>query len=193
MAMKALFLNCTLKESPLLPNIRAIVDRMVSILERSRAKSEMIRTAVLRIAVLRIADNSVDNNANVDNNADNNLAFDVTFNVPFIAAHIWFIVLSFVAKVVIKRLDRIYITKYPETRQYFLYGKAARIIVTGNANTTLGIYSTDRLNFTYLSCAVSLSADSNRTGNAGLGQVNMETGEGGYFLLIGRQDNRTAR
>ncbi len=134
MAMKALFLNCTLKESPLVSNIRALVDRMVFIIE----------------------------------SADNNLAFDVTFNVPFLAAHIWFRVLSFVAKVVIKRLDSIDITKNPETWQYFLYGKAAGIIVTGNANMTRGICSTDRFNLTYLGCAVPLRADSYRTGNEGL-------------------------
>jgi hypothetical protein len=109
------------------------------------------------------------------------------------AAHIWFRVLSFVAKVVIKRLDRIDITKNPETWQYFLYGKAAGIIVTGNANMTHGICSTDSFNFTYLGCAIHQRADSYRTGNEGLGQVNMEIGEDGCFLLIGRQDNRTAR
>ena len=133
MAMKALFLNCTLKESPLESNSCALVDRMVSILERSRAKSEMRRTAALRIA-----DNSIDNNANVNNNADNNLAFDIIFNVLVITTYTWFRLLSFVEKEVIKRLNRIDIKKNPETWQYSFYGKAG-IIVTGNAYMTRGI------------------------------------------------------
>ena len=50
MAMKALFLNCTLKKSPQVSNTRALVDRAVIIFKELGVESEVIRVVDHNIA-----------------------------------------------------------------------------------------------------------------------------------------------
>ena len=50
MAMKVLFLNCTLKKSPQVSNTRALVDKAAAIFKELGVESEMIRVVDYNVA-----------------------------------------------------------------------------------------------------------------------------------------------
>ena len=136
MAIKALFLNCTLKKSPQISNTHALIDKAVAIFKELGVGSEVIRVVDYNIAFGVSSD---------EGNGDEwpfILEKIKDCNILVIATPIWFGVLSSVAKMVIERLDGTYMEGDPETGQYPLYGKVAGVMVTGNEDGAHDVCST---------------------------------------------------
>jgi len=181
MAMKTLFLNCTPKKSPFVSNICTLVDKAVAIFEGLRAKSKMIRTADHNLAY------GVSLDEGEGNHWPSILEKIKAFKIFFIVMPIWSELLSFAAKVAIKKPDMIYMEMNPEIRQYPLYRKDAGIIATGNEDRIHVIYSTILFNLFHIGCAVPQNVDCLQADDSGLDSVYTEAGENRRFLQIGWQ------
>jgi multimeric flavodoxin WrbA len=151
MAMKALFLNCTLKKSPQVSNTRALVDKAVVIFNELGIESEGIRVVDHNIAF------GVSSNEGKGDEWPLILEKIKACNILIIATPIWFGVLS--------------------SGQYPLYGKVAGVIVTGNENGAYDVCSTILFNLTHLGCTVPPNVDCYWVGDAGPGPSYIEAGE----------------
>ncbi|MGB9938385.1 flavodoxin family protein [Methanosarcina sp.] len=182
MAMKVLFLNCTLKKSPRVSNTRALIDKAAAIFNELGVESE----------VIRVVDHNVAFGVSSDEGGEDEWPSILTkikaCDIIVIATPIWFGVLSSVAKMVIERLDGTYMEGDPETGQYPLYGKAAGVIVTGNEDGAHDVCSTLLFNLTHLGCTVPPNADCYWVGDAGPGPSYIEAGGDRHLYT-----NRTAR
>ncbi len=182
MAMKVLFLNCTLKKSPRVSNTRALIDKAAAIFNELGVESE----------VIRVVDHNVAFGVSSDEGGEDEWPLILTkikaCDILVIATPIWFGVLSSVAKMVIERLDGTYMEGDPETGQYPLYGKAAGVIVTGNEDGAHDVCSTLLFNLTHLGCTVPPNADCYWVGDAGPGPSYIEAGGDRHLYT-----NRTAR
>ncbi|RXA20205.1 flavodoxin family protein [Methanosarcina sp. MSH10X1] len=182
MAMKVLFLNCTLKKSPRVSNTRALIDKAAAIFNELGVESE----------VIRVVDHNVAFGVSSDEGGEDEWPLILTkikaCDILVIATPIWFGVLSSVAKMVIERLDGTYMEADPETGQYPLYGKAAGVIVTGNEDGAHDVCSTLLFNLTHLGCTVPPNADCYWVGDAGPGPSYIEAGGDRHLYT-----NRTAR
>ena len=49
MALKALFLNCTLKQSPAVSNTQALIDKVVGLMERQGVATRTVRIKEIRV------------------------------------------------------------------------------------------------------------------------------------------------
>lgn len=182
MAMKVLFLNCTLKKSPQVSNTRALIDKAAAIFNELGVESEVIRVVDYNVAF------GVSSDEKGGDEWPLILAKIKTCDILVIATPIWFGVLSSVAKMVIERLDGTYMEGNPETGQYPLYGKAAGVIVTGNEDGAHDVCSTLLFNLTHLGCTVPPNADCYWVGDAGPGPSYIEAGGDRHLYT-----NRTAR
>jgi multimeric flavodoxin WrbA len=182
MAMKALFLNCTLKKSPQVSNTRALVDKAVVIFNELGIESEGIRVVDHNIAF------GVSSNEGEGDEWPLILEKIKACNILIIATPIWFGVLSSVSKIVIERLDWTYMEGDPETGQYPLYGKVAGVIVTGNEDGAYDVCSTILFNLTHLGCTVPPNVDCYWVGDAGPGPSYIEAGGERHLYT-----NRTVR
>lgn len=182
MAMKVLFLNCTLKKSPRVSNTRALVDKAAAIFNELGVESEVIRVVDYNVAF------GVSSDEGGGDEWPLILAKIKTCDILVIATPIWFGVLSSVAKMVIERLDGTYMEGNPETGQYPLYGKAAGVIVTGNEDGAHNVCSTLLFNLIHLGCTVPPNADCYWVGDAGPGPSYIEAGGDRHLYT-----NRTAR
>jgi len=182
MAMRALFLNCTLKKSPQVSNTRALVDKAVIIFKELGVESE----------VIRVVDHNVAFGVSSDEGNGDEWPFILekikACDILIIATPIWFGVLSSVAKLVIERLDGTYMEGDPETGQYPLYGKVAGVIVTGNEDGAHDVCSTILFSLTHLGCTVPPNVDCYWVGDAGPGPSYIEAGGDKHLYT-----NRTVR
>jgi multimeric flavodoxin WrbA len=170
MAMKVLFLNCTLKKSPRVSNTRALVDKAAAVFNELGVENE----------VIRVVDHNVAFGVSSDEGGGDEwpliLARIKACDILVIATPIWFGVLSSVAKMVIERLDGTYMEGVPETGQYPLYGKATGVIVTENEGGAHDVCSALLFNLTHMSGTVPSNADCYRAGDAEPGPNYIEAG-----------------
>jgi multimeric flavodoxin WrbA len=96
MAMKVLFLNCTMRKSPMVSNTRALVDKAVAISKETGVKIE----------VLRVLDHKVTFGISSDEGEGDEWAFILekikSCDILFIATTIWLGVLYSVAKILMR-------------------------------------------------------------------------------------------
>ena len=182
MAMKALFLNCTLKKSPQTSNTRALIDKAVDIFKELDVESEVIRVVDHNIAF------GISSDEGEGDEWPLILEKIKACDIFIMATPIWFGVLSSVSKMVIERLDGTYAEADPETGQYPLYGKVAGVIVTGNEDGAHDVCSTILFNLTHLGCTVPPNADCYWVGDAGPGPSYIEAGGEKHLYT-----NRTVR
>jgi multimeric flavodoxin WrbA len=182
MALKALFLNCTLKKSPRISNTQALIDKAAALFRDLGVETETIRV--------------VDHNVLFGTESDMGegdewpgiLRHIKACNILIIGSPIWFGVRGSVAQMVIERLDGTYMEGDPETGQYPLYGKVAGVIVTGNEDGAHNVAAHTLFNLTHLGCTVPPNADSYWVGEAGPGPSYIEAGGDRHLYT-----NRTVR
>lgn len=143
MAMKVLFLNCTLKKPPVISNTCALIDESEAIFKEHSVESEIIRI-VDKVVFGVFSDERGGNEWPLI------LEKITACDIPIIAFPIWFRVRSSVTRMVIERLDGTYVERKPQTGQYALYGKVAGVIVTGNEDGAHNVAGTTRFNRKYL-------------------------------------------
>ncbi len=134
MAMKVFFLNFKLKKSPRVSSTQASVDRLASILKEPAVESQVIEV--------------IDYNVAFGVSSDKGEGYEYSpgkiksCNISVIAASILFRALPSIAKTIIERQGGICMEENAETGQYFLNGKATRLIVTETEGCTHDIFYT---------------------------------------------------
>lgn len=126
MALKALFLNCTLKKSPEVSNTRAFIDKSISIFKELDVETEVIRV--------------IDYNINFGTATDmgNGDQWPAIHNqikqadILIIATPVWRGDRGSIAKMVSERMDGLFSDDHNENDQYMTYNKVAGALVDGN-------------------------------------------------------------
>jgi multimeric flavodoxin WrbA len=170
MRLRALFLNCTLKKSPKVSNTRALIDKVVDLMEPLGVDSEVIRVVDHDVAF------GVSSDEAEGDEWPKLLKKIKACDILIIGSPIWFGVRSAVAQMVLERLDGTYGEGDPETGQFPLYGKVGGVIVTGNEDGA------------HLGCTIPPNCDSYWVGDAGPGPSYIEAGGDKHMYT-----NKTAR
>ncbi|MFZ2500228.1 flavodoxin family protein [Methanosarcina sp.] len=182
MAMRVLFLNCTLKKSPLVSNTRALIDKAEAVFCELGVESEIVRVVDYNVAFgVSLDEGEGDEWPRI-------LEKIKACDILIIASPIWFGVRSSVAQMVIERLDGTYMEGNPLNGQYPLYGKVAGVIVTGNEDGAHNVAGTTLFNLTHLGCTVPPNVDCYWVGDAGPGPSYIEAGGDRHLYT-----NRTVR
>ncbi|TGC11036.1 flavodoxin family protein [Methanolobus halotolerans] len=170
MELKALFLNCTLKERPEVSNTRALIDKAARLFSQMGIESE----------VIRIVDYNVKFGITSDEGKGDEWPLILEkikgSDILVIGSPIWFGVRSSVTQLVMERLDGTYMEGDPQTGQFPLYGKVAGVLVTGNEDGAHNVAANTLFNLTHLGCTVPPNADCYWVGNAGPGPSYIEAG-----------------
>ncbi|HEU4488904.1 MAG TPA: NAD(P)H-dependent oxidoreductase, partial [Actinomycetota bacterium] len=125
MALKAVFLNCTLKKSPEVSNTEALALKVIAWFNTMEVESEIIRIVDYRVPT------GVTSNEGEGDEWPGILERIKAADILVIATPIWFGHRSSVAQLVIERLDGTY-NERNEAGQYPLYNKVGGVVVTGN-------------------------------------------------------------
>ncbi len=182
MAIKALFLNCTLKKSPQTSNTRALIDKAVGLFGELGVESEVIRVIDHKVAF------GVSSDEGEGDEWPHILEKVKTCDILVIASPIWFGVRSSVCQMVLERLDGTYADGDPVTGQYPLYGKVGGVIVTGNEDGAHDVSANTLFNLTHLGCVIPPNVDCYWVGDAGPGPSYIEAGGDRHLYT-----NRTVR
>ena len=170
MALKVLFLNCTLKRSPKVSNTRALIDKVARLYEQEGLETE----------VVRVVDHAVAFGISSDEGGGDewpSISRKIKeADILIIGSPIWFGVRSSVCQLVLERLDGTYDEPDPDTGQYPLYNKVAGVIVTGNEDGAHNVAANTLFNLTHLGCTVPPNVDTYWVGEAGPGPSYIDAG-----------------
>jgi multimeric flavodoxin WrbA len=187
MALKALFLNCTLKKSPETSNTQALIDKVTELMgERDVVGTVDVECETVRLTDYKIAFGTESDMGDGDEWPkiyDKIKAADIL--VP--SMPVWMGVRSSLCQIMDERLDGSYRDLDPDTGQYPLYNKVVGVIVTGNEDGAHACAATTLYNFTHYGCTVPPNADCYWVGEAGPGPSYIAAGQGHLYT------NRTAR
>ncbi len=182
MALKAVVLNCTLKKSPQISHTRALIDKVVGLMEPMGVTSEVIRVVDHHVPF------GVSSNEGKGDEWPKILKKLIAADIVIIGTPIWFGVRSAVAQLVIERLDGTYGEGDPKTGQFPLYNKVAGVIVTGNEDGAHDAAANTLFNLSHLGCVVPPNADCYWVGDAGPGPSYIDAGGDKHMYT-----NKTAR
>ncbi|MDY6789233.1 MAG: flavodoxin family protein [Candidatus Nanohaloarchaea archaeon] len=170
MSLKAIFLNCTLKESPKTSNTRALIDKSV----------EEFHDLGVETEVLRPVDYNIEFGVTSDEGEEDEwpqiLDKIKESDILVIGTPIWFGLRSSVAQLVMERLDGTYEEMDPETGQFPLYNTVGGVIVTGNEDGAHETAASTLFNLSHLGCTIPPNADSYWVGKAGPGPSYRDAG-----------------
>lgn len=181
MALKALFLNCTLKKSPETSNTQALIDKVAGLMTPMGVECETVRLVDYNIAYGTASDMGEGDEWPAI--YEKIKAADIL--VP--SMPIWMGVRSSLCQVLVERLDGSYSDIDSESGQYPLYNKVVGVIVTGNEDGAHDCCATTLFNFSHFGCVVPPNPDCYWVGEAGPGPSYIEVGQGHLYT------NRTAR
>lgn len=169
MALKAIFLNCTLKKSPEVSNTEALCRQVIRWFDQMDVESEIVR----------IVDYDVKFGVTSDEGHGDEwpqiLEKIKATDIIVMASPIWFGVRASVCQMVIERLDGTYAERN-EVGQYPLYNKVAGCVVTGNEDGAHDVAANTLFNMTHLGCTVPPNVDTYWVGTAGPGPSFIEAG-----------------
>ena len=167
--LRAVLLNCTLKQSPEVSNTEALMRKVVEWYDQMNVESEIIR----------IVDYNVPFGVSSDEGGGDEwpgiLDKIKAADIIVIGTPIWFGVRGSVAQLVVERLDGTY-NETNDVGQYPLYNKVAGVVVTGNEDGAHAAAETTLFNLTHLGCAIPPNADTYWVGDAGPGPSYIEAG-----------------
>lgn len=126
MALKALFLNCTLKKSPEVSNTRAFIDKSITIFKELDVETEVIRVIDYTIKF----GNSTDMGSGDQWPAIRNKIKQA--DIVIIATPVWRGDRGSIAKMVSERMDGLFSDDHNQNDQYMTYNKVAGALVDGN-------------------------------------------------------------
>ncbi len=182
MALKALFLNCTLKKSPDTSNTEALIEKVEALMQAKQIETEIVR----------VIDHKVSFGISSDEGDGDEwpliLAKIKAADILIIGTPIWFGVRGSICQMVMERLDGTYEEGDPTSGQFPLYGKVAGVIVTGNEDGAHDVAANTLFNLTHLGCTIPPNVDCYWVGTAGPGPSYIEA-KGDKHLYT----NKTAR
>lgn len=165
-ALRAIFLNCTLKYSPEASNTDALADIL--------AEELVAVEPDIHIEHVRITDHNVrfgvENDMGEGDEWPRILERIIASDIIVLAMPIWMGVRSSVAQLVIERLDGT--TKVPPEGAFGqppLYGKVAGVVITGNEDGAHDCAANTLFNLAHFGCTVPPNTDVYWVGDAGPG------------------------
>ena len=170
MALKVLFLNCTLKKSPKVSNTRALIDKAARLYEQEGLETEVVRVVDYDVSF------GISSDEGEGDEWPSILGKIKECDILIIGSPIWFGVRSSVCQLVFERLDGTYDEPDPDTGQYPLYNKVAGVIVTGNEDGAHNVAANTLFNLTHLGCTVPPNVDTYWVGEAGPGPSYIDAG-----------------
>ncbi len=182
MNLKALFLNCTLKQSPSISNTEALINKAVRLFGDLGVESEVIRVVDHKVSF------GVSSDEGEGDEWPSILKKVKSCDILIIGSPIWFGVRSSVTQMVLERLDGTYEESDHVTGQFPLYGKVAGVIVTGNEDGAHDVAANTLFNLTHLGCTIPPNVDCYWVGPAGPGPSYIDA-EGAKHLYT----NKTVR
>lgn len=176
MALKALFLNCTLKKSPETSNTEAFIKNAENIFHELEVETESIRV--------------VDHNVIIGNSSDEGDGDDwpeildkvKQSDIMIIATPIWRGDRSSVAKIVAERFDGIWAEAREDNGQYPTFNKVAGVMVDGNEDGAKKAISSICFDLSEHGFTVPVNAFSYWVGPAGPGPAYIEAGGDKHFF-----------
>ncbi|WP_324719335.1 flavodoxin family protein [Salinimicrobium sp. HB62] len=176
MALKALFLNCTLKRSPETSNTSAFVKQAQKMFAELDVQTEEVRV--------------VDQNVKFGNSSDegegdgwpNILQKVKDSDITIIATPVWRGDRSAVAKVVAERFDGIWEEADEETGQYPTFNKVGGVMVDGNEDGAKKAISSICFDLSEHGFTVPVNAFSYYVGKAGPGPAYIEANGDRHFF-----------
>jgi len=175
MAVKALFLNCSLKPSPDLSNTQALIDKVAAFMERQGAETETVR----------IADETVGTGISSDLGPGDGwpaiLKKVFACDILVIGTPIWLGHMSSLCQRVIERLDDTYSAYDPTNGQFPLYNKVGAVIVTGNEDGAQATSSEVLYALQSFGCTIPPNSDVYWVGDAGAGPSYVAAGAERHF------------
>lgn len=176
MALKALFLNCTLKKSPETSNTAAYISNAEKIFRELDVETESVRV--------------VDHDVKIGNTSDEGEGDDwpkilqkvKECDIMIIATPIWRGDRSSVAKIVAERFDGIWNEADEETGQYPTFNKVAGVMVDGNEDGAKKAISSICFDLSEHGFTVPVNAFSYYVGKAGPGPAYIEANGDKHFF-----------
>lgn len=182
MAVHALFLNCTLKQTPKESNTRALIDKLVALYAQKAVTTE----------VLRMTDYTIRRGVTYDEGDGDEWPWIIerikNCDILIIATPVWLGAKSSVAQQVLERLEAAYTKVDEETGQYLLYNKVGAAVVTGNEDGAQTAARDLLYTLSHYGCTIPPNADCYWVGKAGAGPSYIESGGDKHLFT-----NRTAR
>jgi len=169
MILKAVLLNCTLKQSPEVSNTQALMDIVVGHLEELEVECETVRVVDYDVKF------GVTSDEGDGDEWPRILEKIKAANILIIGTSIWFGVRNSVCQMVIERLDGTY-NETNDLGQYPLYNKVGGVVVTGNEDGAHAAAETTLFNLSHLGLAIPPNADTYWVGDAGPGPSFIEAG-----------------
>jgi len=164
MKLNALFLNCTLKNSPEVSNTAAFIDNAEKIFKNLDVKTE----------VLRVSDYSIKFGTSSDEGDDDDWPVIMekikNTDIFIIATPIWRGDRSSIAKMIAERMDSIMETDNRENGQFFTYNKVGGVMVDGNEDGAKNAISRILFDLGEQGFSIPVNAFSYYVGKAGPGK-----------------------
>ena len=176
MALKALFLNCTLKKSPEISNTAAFIQQAQKMFNELDVETEVVRV--------------VDENVKFGNTSDEGdgdgwpaiLQKVKDSDIMIIATPVWRGDRSAIAKLVAERFDGIWEEADEETGQYPTFNKVAGVMVDGNEDGAKKAISSICFDLSEHGFTVPINAFSYYVGKAGPGPAYIEAKGDRHFF-----------
>lgn len=169
MILKAVLLNCTLKQSPEVSNTQALMDIVVGHLEALGAECETVRVVDYDVKL------GVTSDEGDGDQWPQILEKIKAAHILIVGTSIWFGVRNSVCQMVIERLDGTY-NETNDVGQYPLYNKVGGVVVTGNEDGAHAAAETTLFNLSHLGLTIPPNADTYWVGDAGPGPSFIEAG-----------------
>ncbi len=168
MDLKALFLNCTLKQSPKTSNTQAFVEKSISIFNELGVSSEIIRVSDYDLKF------GVSSDEGEGDQWPAILHKIKQTDILIIATPVWRGDRSSIAKLLAERMDGLFSDDKNENDQYVTYNKVAGVLVDGNEDGAKKAISSILLDLTEHGFTVAVNPFSYYVGEAGPGPSYIE-------------------
>lgn len=168
MDLKALFLNCTLKQSPETSNTHAFVEKSISIFNELGVSSEIIRVTDYDLKF------GVSSDEGEGDQWPAILHKIKQTDILIIATPVWRGDRSSIAKLVAERMDGLFSDDKNENDQYVTYNKVAGVLVDGNEDGAKKAISSILLDLTEHGFTTAVNPFSYYVGEAGPGPSYIE-------------------
>ena len=185
MAIKAIFLNCTLKKSPAQSHTQRLIDIVAEHMEELGAKTETVRMIDHTIPF------SIHTHADGEPKDDWPKIHDkiLASDILVFASPIWFGTRASMTQLTLERISCMYEERDKKTGQYPLYNKVGACIVTGNEDGAHDVIANTLFNLTHMGCTIPPNADTYWVGEAGPGPSFGDSPE----TLLNAFTNKTAK
>ena len=163
MALQAIFLNCTLKQSPAVSNTQALIDKVVGLMER-----QGVATRTVRIVDFEVLTGISSDLGGADDWPGILTAIEES-DIVVIGTPIWLGHMSSICQRVMERLDDTFSAYDGANGQFPLYNKVGAVIVTGNEDGAQATSSEVLYALQSFGCTIPPNSDVYWVGDAGAG------------------------